>query len=122
MRLIPIAALGAFTTLLPGSAGAQAVERGDRAILDMVRDLKPGQYVWAPELSSEGPALVVVNLETQRLILFRNGIPVAASTVSSGAKGRETPTGVFSILEKDAAQRSKILECCQQREWSVSQV
>src|SRR6478672_12688603 len=106
MRLTFIAALGAFTTILPGSAGAQAVERGDRAILDMVGDLKPGQYVWAPELGGEGPALVVVNLETQRLVLFRNGVPVAASTVSSGTKGRETPTGVFSILQKNANHRS----------------
>jgi hypothetical protein len=94
------------TALMPTPAMAQQVERGDRSILDIARTLRPGQYVWAPELSGEGPALVVVNLETQRLVLFRNGIPVAASTVSSGTKGHETPTGVFSILQKNAAHRS----------------
>lgn len=94
------------TALTPAATIAQQVERGDRPILDMVQTLKPGQYVWAPELSGDGPALVVVNLATQRLVLFRNGIPVAASTVSSGTKGHETPTGVFSILQKNAAHRS----------------
>ena len=52
---------------ISGRASAQQVERGDRAILDVVGVLKPGQYVWAPELGSDGPSLVVVNLETQRL-------------------------------------------------------
>jgi predicted RecA/RadA family phage recombinase len=93
--------------LIPAGAWAQQIERGNRDILDMVRALKPGQYVWAPELGANGPALVVVNLETQRLVLFRNGVPVAASTVSSGKTGHETPTGVFSILEKNAVHHSK---------------
>ena len=86
---------------------AQPVDRGERSILEMVSTLKPGQYVWAPELGGNGPALVVVNLETQRLVLFRNGVAVAASTVSSGKTGHETPTGVFTILQKAAAHRSK---------------
>ena len=105
--LITATSLALGASLIPAGASAQQVERGDRAILDIARTLKPGEYVWAPELSGDGPALVVVNLETQRLVLFRNGVPVAASTVSSGKTGHETPTGVFSILQKNAAHRSK---------------
>ena len=100
MRTIILAALVLGAALKPTATKAQQVELGDRNVLDVVRTLKPGQYVWAPELSGEGPALVVVNLETQRLVLFRNGVPVAASTISSGSKGHETPTGVFNILQK----------------------
>ena len=108
MRVLTLTiALALGTSVAPVGALAQQVERGDRAILDMVRTLKPGQYVWAPELSGDGPALVVVNLETQRLVLFRNGVPVAASTVSSGKTGHETPTGVFSILQKNKEHYSK---------------
>lgn len=108
MRILtPAIVLALGIALMPTGISAQQVERGDRAILDMVRTLKPGQYVWAPELSGDGPALAVVNLETQRLVLFRNGVPVAASTVSSGKTGHETPTGVFSILEKDPTHHSK---------------
>src|SRR4051812_15627508 len=82
--------------LIADAAGAQAVKRGDRPILAMVSELAPGQYVWAPELSKAGPSLLVVNLATQRAVLFRNGVPIAASTVSTGSKGNETPTGVFT--------------------------
>ena len=68
--------------------------------MQVAQELETGEFVWAPELSPEGPALFVVNLATQRAVLFRNGVPVAATTISSGAEGMETPTGVFTILEK----------------------
>lgn len=93
-------------SLTPFPATAQAVDRGDRAILDVARTLKPGQYVWDAAMNADGPALVIVNLETQKLVLFRNGVPVGASTVSSGAPGHETPTGVFTILQKNKNHRS----------------
>jgi len=83
-----------------GTAGAQPVARGERAILEVAGALKPGEFVWAPELSAEGSALLIVNLATQRAVLFRNGVPIAASTVSTGKEGHETPTGVFTILQK----------------------
>lgn len=83
-----------------GTAEAKAVARGDRPILAVAAALAPGDYVWAPELSTEGPALLVVNLASQRAVLFRNGVPIAASTVSTGKDGHETPTGVFTILQK----------------------
>src|SRR5205085_6492043 len=108
MRILTTAIVfGLATQAMAAGASAQQVERGNRAILDMVGTLKPGEYVWAPELGSDGPALVVVNLETQRLVLFRNGVPVAASTVSSGKTGHETPTGVFTILQKNERHFSK---------------
>ena len=95
-------ALAAFASALciPSAASAQQVPRGDRPILAVAPDLKNGEYVWAPELAPDGPSLAIVNLETQRLILFRNGVPIAASTISSGKTGNETPTGVFTILQK----------------------
>jgi hypothetical protein len=101
------ALLGCAILLTPIAAAAQSVDRGDRAILDVTRTLKPGQYVWDASTNVDGPALVIVNLETQKLVLFRNGVPVGASTVSSGAPGHETPTGVFTILQKNKDHRSK---------------
>jgi hypothetical protein len=86
--------------LAAGPAKAQPVARGDRPVLELVAGLKPGEFVWAPELSTEGAALMVVNLATQRAVLFRNGVPIAATTVSTGKEGHETPTGVFTILQK----------------------
>ena len=105
--LIPTFALALATALFPGIAAAQQVELGNRNVLDVVSNLKPGQYVWAPEQTGDGPALVIVNLDTQRLVMFRNGVPIGASTISSGKTGHETPTGVFSILERKKEHYSK---------------
>ena len=90
-----------------GPALAQQIELGGRPILQTVGTLKPGQFVWNPDAAPEGPALLVVNLATQRAILFRNGVPIGASTVSSGKPGYETPTGVFTVLEKKKEHYSK---------------
>jgi len=98
-------ALGAL--LLAQPASAQQVDRGGRPILEVASQLKNGEYVWAPELAQDGPMLVIVNLATQRLIAFRNGVPIGASTVSSGKDGYETPTGVFTILQKAKEHYSK---------------
>lgn len=49
----------------------------------------------------------MVNLHTQRLFFFRNGTAIAASTISSGKTGNETPTGVFTILQKREKHFSK---------------
>jgi hypothetical protein len=95
------ALLSAFAAIiLAMPASAQEVARGDRPVLEVVPKLKTGEFVWAPELSPAGPLLLVVNLETQRAVLFRNGVPMAATTISSGKAGNETPTGVFTILQK----------------------
>jgi len=106
MRHLRLAlAATAFCFAIPASA--QEVARGDRPVLQVASQLKNGQYVWAPELSPAGPVLLVVNLETQRAVLFRNGVPIAASTISSGKAGNETPTGVFTILQKNKEHYSK---------------
>ena len=102
LRCLPLAAL-----LLAVPSPAQQVTVGDGSIAQIVLGLKPGQYVWAADLAPEGPMLLVVNLATQRATLFRNGVPIAASSVSTGRPGFETPTGVFTILEKQVEHYSR---------------
>jgi len=69
--------------------------------------LKPGQWVWAAKIAPSGPILVYVDLSRQLATVYRNGLRVGVATVSSGKEGYETPTGVFTILQKDATHRSK---------------
>jgi hypothetical protein len=95
-------AVATAVLLLSGSALAEQVNLNGRPFLSAAGKLKPGQYIWEPDRAPSGPALVIVNLHTQRLLFFRNGVPIAASTVSSGKTGHETPTGVFTILQKNA--------------------
>ena len=73
----------------------------------MADQLKPGQWVWAPEVAPAGPLLVYVDLSRQVATVYRNGLRFAVSTVSTGKPGHETPTGVFTILQKDRDHHSK---------------
>jgi len=68
--------------------------------------LKPGQWVWAPQIAPRGPVLVLVDLSQQTATVYRNGVRIGVSTVSTGKPGHATPTGVFTILQKDAKHRS----------------
>src|SRR5881275_3595185 len=69
--------------------------------------LKPGEYWWTPQLSPSGPVVVLVSIPQQTMHVYRNGILIGRSTVSTGSKGNDTPAGVFSILEKKETHRSK---------------
>ncbi len=69
--------------------------------------MKPGEYWWDPELSPSGPVTVLVSIPQQTMHVYRNGILIGRSTVSTGTAKNSTPGGVFSILEKKQEHRSK---------------
>jgi L,D-transpeptidase catalytic domain len=71
-----------------------------------IEGLKPGGYLWAPDIAPQGPVTVIISLTTQRAYAYRNGAPIGVSTVSTGAPGHETPTGVFVILQKAVKHKS----------------
>ena len=52
--------------------------------------------------------MLVVSLDEQRAYVYRNGIAIGLTTISSGKAGHETPTGVFTILQKDKDHRSNL--------------
>ena len=70
--------------------------------------LKSGEYVWEPERAPEGPLLIVASVTEQVAYVYRNGIRIARSSVSTGRPGHPTPTGVFTILEKEVHHTSSI--------------
>jgi hypothetical protein len=72
--------------------------------------LQNGDYIWKPELSPSGPVLIIVSIPDQLLYVYRNGVRVGRSTVSTGRPGHRTPTGVFTILEKQVDHYSTIYQ------------
>ncbi|MDQ1243490.1 MAG: hypothetical protein QG550_2742, partial [Pseudomonadota bacterium] len=68
--------------------------------------LKQGEFVWNPAAAPIGPIVVLVSLGEQRAYVYRNGVQIGVTTVSSGKPGHGTPTGVFVILQKDKDHRS----------------
>jgi hypothetical protein len=63
-----------------------------------------------PELAPEGPVVMVVSLHEQRLSVYRNGVRIGVSTVSTGKRGFETGTGVFPILERHREHYSNLYD------------
>ena len=94
-----------FLALAAASAAAPAADRNP-TIAEQAAALGPGQYVWNAKSASSGPLLLTIDLTAQRVMVYRDGALVAASAISTGSLGRETPTGVFSILEKKVMHRS----------------
>ena len=70
-------------------------------------DQKKQIFTWQPELSPSGPILIIVNIDDQVAFVYRNGVQIGQTPVSTGRTGYPTPTGVFSILGKDATHHSK---------------
>lgn len=89
----------------PSTAFGQSAPVG---IDGQIEQLKAGQFLWSPEIAPEGPVTIIVSLEAQRAYVYRNGVPIGVTTVSTGTKGHRTPTGVFTILQKDIDHRSNI--------------
>ena len=73
-----------------------------------VDSLKPGQFVWVAQDAYEGPMKIVIVLDIQRMYVFQNDKLIGFSTISSGKKGKETPTGIFNILQKNVDHKSNL--------------
>jgi hypothetical protein len=79
-----------------------------RPVQALTPELKPGDYAWHPEVSPAGPVVVFVSLPDQVLYVYRNGVRIGRSTVSTGKPGKATPTGVFTVLQKKVDHESSI--------------
>jgi hypothetical protein len=56
----------------------------------------------------KGPLQIVVSISSQSVTLYSNGVRMAHGPVSTGVPGRPTPTGVFSIIQKDRFHHSNL--------------
>lgn len=79
-------------------------------VSSVVEQLKPGEFIWAPKVAPQGPMMIVISLQRQKAYVYRNGVIIGVSTVSTGSEGRETPTGVFTVLQKDIDHKSNLYD------------
>jgi lipoprotein-anchoring transpeptidase ErfK/SrfK len=70
--------------------------------------LKPGEYVWEKHDNYEGKLKIVAVLDIQRIYIFKDDSLIAFSTISTGKAGKSTPTGRFTILQKNVDHKSNI--------------
>lgn len=95
-------------SILFGAAPALASDGVGAAMVEGVAaSLAPNQFVWTDTGSSD-PVRIVINIGEQRAYVYRGEQLVAASSVSTGKGGKETPSGSFTILEKQVDHKSTL--------------
>ena len=105
-KLILVCAALLLLLVRPPAFGVSGYTKG-RQVAPFSK-FKPGDYVWHPEISPSGPVVILVSLPDQTMYVYRNGVRIGRSTVSTGKPGRSTPTGVFTILQKKVEHESNI--------------
>lgn len=69
--------------------------------------LEPPPTKTVAEVIDDG-VLITVSLASQQMHVFREGVLWRSTPVSTGKRGKETPPGVFAILQKKTFHRSNL--------------
>ena len=100
----------AFGLAAAPASAAKPVAKPALSIEQRIDALKPGHWVWRPELAAEGEVAMVVSLPLQRAYVYRGGTLIGGTTVSTGMPGYETPTGSYRILQKREKHASNLYD------------
>ncbi|NOJ48772.1 L,D-transpeptidase family protein [Bradyrhizobium archetypum] len=95
------AAYLAVAALVLIAAGGNATARGGRSE-------RPIEAIQSR--SAGDPVMAIVSLLNQRITIYDSQGWILRAPVSSGTKGRETPAGIFSIIQKVAEHYSNIYD------------
>ena len=105
-------AMGLTFAIVAGANPAQAASAAAIAAMPIEQaatELSPNQFVWKDNGSSE-PVTIVVSLMEQRAFVYRGSTMIAATTISSGKDGKDTPAGTYPILQKNAVHKSSLYD------------
>ena len=94
--IVTLAAMAALTALTADAAARQARP-------------KPPTEAAAPRDAGE-PIMAIVSIKTQQVTIYDADGWILRAPVSTGTTGRETPAGVFAILEKNKDHRSSLYD------------
>ena len=87
---------------------APAAFAGQSPVEARAASMRAGEYVWRDDAPAAGPVAIVIGLEDQLAYVYRGGKLLGISTVSTGKRGKSTPTGEFNILQKKVFHRSNL--------------
>ncbi len=73
-----------------------------RSVLNITKPMHFGSFVWNEDRIPQGPVWVRIDLARQILSVFRDGHEIGSAVILYGTDGKPTPTGSFTILQKDA--------------------
>src|ERR1700730_16389193 len=93
---VTLAALPALTALTAGAAARQAHPA-------------PPTEATAPRVAGE-PIMAIVSIKSQQVTFYDAEGWILRAPVSTGTTGRETPAGIFALLEKDKDHHSSLYD------------
>ncbi len=96
-RILVIAAIAAVAALAATTFGVSAKER-----------IQSAEAI-APRDAGE-PIMAIVSIKSQRVTFYDADGWILSAPVSTGIKGRETPAGVFAVIEKDLDHHSTLYD------------
>lgn len=96
--------------ILAGLLAAVSLTAISTAALSAPQRSRHARQMAEPEARPKGPLTIVVSIARQHLTLYDGLTPIATTPVSTGVAGHETPTGVFSILQKNRHHKSNIYD------------
>jgi lipoprotein-anchoring transpeptidase ErfK/SrfK len=95
-------AVAALAALIAAPAPAGAASRASRHAEHATEATAPRE---------DGPPIMaIVSLKSQQVTIYDADGWIMRAPVSSGMKGRETPAGVFSVIQKDADHHSNLYD------------
>jgi hypothetical protein len=92
-------AIAVLVALIAAADPASAKQRRDELAIDVVVSRTVGE-----------PVMAIVSLQNQRITIYDAKGWILRAPVSSGQSGRETPAGIFSVIEKDADHHSNLYD------------
>src|SRR3954454_8219408 len=92
--IVTLAAMLAFAAVGPANAAKQARQ--------------PAEAV-APREAGE-PIMAIVSIKSQQVTFYDSEGWIMRAPVSTGTTGRETPAGIFAVLEKEKDHRSTMYD------------
>ncbi len=103
--LVKFALTGAAALLMAPLPALAAVD----ALAPEVASLAPNRFLWN-DTPSLDPVSIVISIPDQKAYVYRGDLLIGASTVSTGKDGKETPVGVFPILQKSEQHKSNLYD------------
>jgi L,D-transpeptidase catalytic domain len=98
LRPARLAVAGLAALIAAGEHAGATSARGERSA-GSIESRTPGE-----------PILAVVSLRQQRITVYDAQGRILRAPVSSGQKGRETPAGIFSVIQKNAEHYSNLYD------------
>lgn len=106
-----VALIGLSAMIAPGEASpvsAPAQAAGQATVPPVAEQPPPPPPSRTVDDVLESGVVITVSLKSQQMHVFRDGELWKTSPVSTGKRGKRTPTGVFAILQKKRFHRSNL--------------